>query len=208
MFCFSAMSKSQSVILREKGNAVFCSASQDGVGRSLKASRLKDALNIYTQAKSCSCNDVERSSAAKNIGTAASKLVDLMIEREEREEDVKFYFCEALANFDEAFQLSGCKNEAWGDNLYAKFHELVQDIISYYSENSTADFNERMSELESFIPLISNAKHLRCELCIEIAQLRFNEGVSCLGRRDFKTCLRQIKECHRPVEVNKLGWVV
>jgi len=194
------MSKTQSVILREQGNAIFCSATLDGVGRSLMCSRLKDAISKYNQAKKCSCSEEETVSAAKNIGTASKKLTVIMIERKEKTSDIKYFYNEALRNFDDAYRLSSCKSNAWVDNLLAKFHETVQEMITYYSTNQEMEFSNMANELESFIPVIQHAVHLRCELCVELSNLRFNEGITLLGQQDFKGCLYLIRECHRPVE--------
>ena len=64
----------ESKILRQKGNDILLSI-QDHTPNCIKESRLKEANNLYLDAYKKSVNEVEKSSAAKNISTACFKLL-------------------------------------------------------------------------------------------------------------------------------------
>lgn len=192
--------ESESSIIRKRGNSFFSSASQDGVSTAIKLSRFKEAIICYQQAINCCENQDDKVSAAKNTGVVSKKIANLMVEQNESQLDCHYYFDLAIKNFDLALNSTSCKSVEWTGDLLSKFHELLQDIVTYYTTKNRFEFNDMIIYLESYLKSFQYSQSMRCDLCIEIAQLRFRYGLAQLSEKNFKTCLYQMIECYKPIE--------
>ena len=188
--------KSVSVKLREEGNKLYLSVSND-LALVLRKHRLEEALRKYNQALSNAQNGDEKVSALKNIATASCKFGNVLSQSDEKFSTIRYYFKSAIENFSASYKFGqSVKSADWQEKLTGAFLTCMLDV-----ETVCEDFpyQKKIGFLEECTYAVE-VDFIRAQFALKIAEICFHEAVSALGDKDFKLSLARLNDCYRPLE--------
>lgn len=188
--------KSVSVKLREEGNKLYLSVTND-LALVLRKYRLEEALRKYNQALANARNGDEKVSALKNIATASCKFANVLSENGEKFSSIRYYFKSAIENFSASYNFGqSVKSADWQEKLMAAFVICMLDV-----EGACEDFPypKKIGFLEECTYAVA-VDSIRAEFALKIAEICFHEALSALGDKDFKLSLARLNDCYRPTE--------
>jgi len=193
----SLPSKTASEKFRAKGNLhyeKFCISTnlQD------RKVNLEKSIIQYSLAYDSSDNPTEQSSAAKNLGTAASKLAEILHETNVTLPLVVFRYKESVTYLSKALLFGRRSNRSveWLDSLVILYIDCVSITLNILE---AFPLTQRLQGIEQLIQAMSEDSQ-KAECYWSIAQDLFAAGVVALGEKNHRKALQHFHDCHRPVE--------
>lgn len=133
-------------------------------------------------------NDLRKQESYQEIAVLAlSVAADATIERD---------YGEAIEYFNEAFKIGeGCKDKAWLDNLVVIYTECIEQARSQLTD---LPCKEKIIALEQYVSVMHDDSQ-KGQFYLEIASLTFTCAVEALVKRDYRSALGALHDCHRPI---------
>ncbi|XP_050406722.1 uncharacterized protein LOC126822039 [Patella vulgata] len=181
---------------RSMGNELYRKFKNQDLTPCIAKDKLQEVLNCYYKADDYAENDLEKSSAKKNVAVMSEKMMECLNNNSGSKTLIHFYSKQAIRYYFEADKFGRDRDDEWLisiDTSSLKCWLNIQDLLT------EEDVEIRIRHYEFFVQFLLG-NEIRSSAFHIIAECYFHLSVSKIADKNYKEALSYLANCYFPIQ--------